>query len=37
VKGEAGRIAASLTDDKQLNVAIDIMKNSKLYAKKLKG
>jgi carboxyl-terminal processing protease len=37
IKGEAGRIAASLKGDTQLDAALDILKNQKLYAKKLKG
>ncbi len=35
VKGEQGRIAASLKGDKQLDVAMDVLKNQKVYAKKI--
>ncbi len=37
VKGETGRIAASLKGDKQLDVAMNILKSTKVYAKKIKG
>jgi carboxyl-terminal processing protease len=37
VKGEHGRIAASLTDDVQLQTALGILKNSKLYGRKIKS
>lgn len=36
-KGETGRIAASLKGDKQLDSAIDIVKNPRIYTKKIKG
>ncbi len=35
VKGETGRIAASLKGDRQLDVAMDVLKNQKVYAKKI--
>jgi carboxyl-terminal processing protease len=37
VKGEAGRIAASLKGDKQLDVAMDVLRSTKVYTKKIKG
>ncbi len=37
VQGERGRIAASLKDDKQLNVALDVVRNQKIYSKKIKS
>jgi carboxyl-terminal processing protease len=37
VKGEVGRISASLKGDKQLEVAMDVLKNQKVYSKKIKG
>lgn len=37
VKGEAGRIASSIKNDKQLDVAVDILRNGKAYSKKIKG
>lgn len=37
VRGERGRIAASLKGDKQLEVAMDVVRNSKVYSKKIKG
>lgn len=37
VQGERGRIAASLKGDKQLDVALEVVKNSKIYTKKIKG
>lgn len=37
VKGEAGRIAASLQGDRQLETAVNVLKNPKLYTAKLKG
>jgi carboxyl-terminal processing protease len=37
VKGETGRIAASLKGDKQLDVAMDVLKSAKIYSRKIKG
>lgn len=37
IKGEAGRIAASLKGDSQLEAALNVVKNPKLYQKRLKG
>ena len=37
VKGETGRIGASLEGDKQLDVAIGIVKDPKVYSAKLRG
>jgi carboxyl-terminal processing protease len=36
-KGDQGRIAASLKDDPQFEVAVGILKEASLYAKKIKG
>ncbi len=37
VKGETGRIAASLKGDKQLDLAVELLRNPRMYAKKFKG
>jgi carboxyl-terminal processing protease len=37
VKGETGRIAASLNSDRQLDVALEALKDPKISSKKIKG